>query len=433
MKRTKVLILVRLWLIIGALLWPFTARAQTASPHALLMSLEGPLTPAMLTYLERVVTQAENSNAPLIILQLNTPGGSIDLMEKMVGAIRNSTVPVAVYVAPRGAIAGSAGTLITLAGHIAAMAPETAIGAASPVGSEGEDLDETMEAKIKQATMALARTLAERRGPEAVKLAEETIDKARAVTANEAQAAGLIDFIASDLPDLVRQLDERSVLVQGETRTLLTSGLLVDEVPMTLIEQVLDLLTDPNVVFLLLSLGSLLILIELRTPGGWVAGLVGVACLLLAFYGIGTLPVNWFGLIFIVLAFGLFVAEIATPATFGALTLAGAVALIVGALVLFNSAAPQFYQVSVPLVVVTSIIMAGLSLGILYFALRSIRRPVITGAQVLIGQTGEMRTGDSAQVGSELWTVEPESGSLTVGDKVEVLDVKGLRLRVRKR
>jgi len=433
MRHGQVFTLVRLWLIIGALLWPFTARAQTTSPHALLMSLEGPLTPAMLTYLERVVAQAEDSNAPLIILQLNTPGGSIDLMEKIVSAIRNSAVPVAVYVAPRGAIAGSAGTLITLAGHVAVMAPETAIGAASPVSSEGEDLNETMEAKVKQATMALARTLAERRGPEAVRLAEETIDKARAVTANEAQAAGLIDFIANDLPDLVRQLDERTVWVQGETRTLLTSGLLVDEAPMTLIEQVLDLLADPNIVFILLSLGNLLIIIELRTPGGWVAGLVGVACLLLAFYGIGTLPVNWFGLILIVLAFGLFVAEIATPTTFGALTLAGAIALIIGALVLFNSAAPEFYQVSVPLVVVTSIIMAGLSLVVLVVALRSIRRPVITGSQVLIGQTGEMRTGDSAQVGSELWTVEPESGSLTVGDKVEVLEVKGLRLRVRKR
>lgn len=433
MKQTQVFTLVRLWLIIGALVWPFTARAQTTSPHALLMSLEGPLTPAMLTYLERVVAQAENSNAPLIVLQLNTPGGQISLMEKIVGVIRNSAVPVAVYVAPRGAVAGSAGTLITLAGHVAAMAPETTIGAASPVGGEGEDLGETLEAKLKQATMALARTLAERRGPEAVKLAEDTIDKARAVTASEAQAVGLIDIIANDLPDLVRQLDERPVLVNGTTRTLLTSGLLVDEVPMTFIEQMLDLLTDPNIVFLLLSLGNLLIIIELRTPGGWVAGLVGVACLLLAFYGIGTLPVNWFGLIFIVLAFGLFVAEIATPATFGALTLAGAVALIIGALVLFNSAAPEFYQVSVPLVVITSLVIAGLSLVVLIFALRSLRRPVITGSQILIGQTGEMRTGDSAQVGSELWTVEPESGALTVGDKVEVLEVKGLRLRVRKR
>lgn len=433
MKQTQVFTLVRLWLIMGALVWPFTARAQTTNPHALLMSLEGPLTPAMLTYLERVVAQAENSNAPLIVLQLNTPGGQISLMEKMVSVIRNSAVPVAVYVAPRGAVAGSAGTLITLAGHVAAMAPETTIGAASPVGGEGEDLGETLEAKLKQATMALARTLAERRGPEAVKLAEDTINKARAVTASEAQAVGLIDVIANDLPDLVRQLDERPVLVNGATRTLLTSGLLVDEVPMTFIEQMLDLLTDPNIVFLLLSLGNLLIIIELRTPGGWVTGLVGVACLLLAFYGIGTLPVNWFGLIFIVLALGLFVAEIATPATFGALTLAGAVALIIGALVLFNSAAPEFYQVSVPLVVITSLVMASLSLVVLIFALRSLRRPVITGSQILIGQTGEMRTGDSAQVGSELWTVEPESGSLTVGDKVEVLEVRGLRLRVRKR
>jgi membrane-bound serine protease (ClpP class) len=331
-------------------------------------------------------------------------------------------------------MAGSAGTLITLAGHVAAMAPETVIGAASPVGGQGEDLGETMEAKAKEATMALARSLAERRGPQAVQLAEDTIERATAVTAEEARRAGLIELVANDIPDLMRQLDERTVEVNGQARTLLTSGLIVDEVPLTAVETVLNLLVDPNLVSILFSLGMLMIIIEIRTPGGWVLGVLGGACLLLAFYGLGALPVNWFGVIFIVLAFVLLVAEIATPATFGALTVAGGISLVIGLLVLFNSPGSlPFFRVNVPLVVGLAVTLSGLSLAVLIYALRTMRRPVITGTQTLIGQAGVMRTTDSAQVAGELWTVEPDSGPLTIGDQIEVLAIKGLKLLVRKK
>lgn len=411
-----------------------SASAQGNGGRALLLTLNGPLTPVMADYLERGIQQAQDENAQLLILQLNTPGGQIDLMERMVAAIRNSPVPVVVYVAPRGAIAGSAGTLITLAGHAAAMAPETAIGAASPVGPEGEDLGETIEAKTKEAMRAQVRSLADRRGAEAIELAESTIEVARAVTAAEAKAANLIDIIAADVPDLLNQLHEFQVEVNGQPRTLLTRNLIVADVPMTWIESLLNLLTNPNLVYLLLSFGSLLIYIEITTPGGWVAGLLGAVCLLLAFYGLGVLPVNWFGLIFIVLAFALFIAEINTPATFGALTAAGAICLIVGGLVLFNSPGSlPFFRVNVPLVIGVSVVLAGLSLALMLYAVRTTRRPPLLGSQSLLGQVGEMRTSDSAQVGSELWTVEPESGALNAGDKVEVVGVKGLKLKVRKK
>ncbi len=408
--------------------------ASAQGDHALVLTFDGPLTPAMLMYLERGLAQAEQENAALVILKLNTPGGQIDLMEKMVSAIRNNDVPVVVYVAPRGAIAGSAGTLITLAGHVAAMAPETAIGAASPVGGEGEDLGQTMEAKTKEAMTALVRTLAERRSPEAIELAEATVLEAKAATATEALAVGLVDLIADDVPTLLQQLDGFSVVVNGQPRELLTRGLLLTEVSMSLIEQLLNVLTNPNVVFLLMSLGTLLIIIEVQTPGGWIAGFTGAVCLVFAFYGLGVLPVNWFGAIFIVLAVGLFVAEIFTPATFGALTATGAISLVVGALVLFNSpGSPEFFQVNVPLVIITALLFAGASLGLLTVGLRSTWRLPVHSPQSLVGQTGDVRSAESAQVGGELWSIEPESGSLAAGDKVEVIAVEGLRLRVRKK
>ena len=190
-------ILLFIWLLTGLFaLWsPQLTRAQGDRPFVLVLTADGPLTPAMLEYLERGIRSAKDRGAELLVLQLNTPGGSIELMQSMVEDIRASTVPVAVYITPRGAMAGSAGTVVTLAGHVAAMAPETAIGAASPVGPQGEDLGQTLEAKVKNILKATVRSLAERRGPRAVTLAESTIESAAAASAQEALDAGLVDFI----------------------------------------------------------------------------------------------------------------------------------------------------------------------------------------------------------------------------------------------
>lgn len=422
------------WLVVlSALLATGLASAQSAGGRALLLTLNGPLTPPMLSYLERGLAEAQAQNAPLVILKLNTPGGQIDLMERMVAAIRNSPTPVVVYVAPRGAIAGSAGTLITLAGHVSAMAPETAIGAASPVGGQGEDLGETIEAKAKEALKAQVRALAEKRGLDAIALAEATIQDAKAATAAEARAVNLIDLIANDVPDLMAQLDERTVEVNGQPRTLLTRNLSIVEFPMSPLEYVLNLLVNPNLVFILLALGTQAIIIEFWTPGGWVAGFVGAVCLTLGLYGLGLMPVNWVGIIFILIAAVLFLLDINAP-THGALTVAGAVSLAVGALVLFNSPGSlPFFQVSVPLVIGTALGLAGLTFAVMIIALRTIRRPVPTLAQTLVGQSGEMRSADSALVGSELWSVEPEDGALNAGDQIEVTAVKGLKLRVKRK
>jgi len=411
---------------------------QNGTPLVIVLDAEGPVAPAMQEYIQRGLEIAERRNADLIILQLDTPGGSIDTMNNMIQTIRDSRIPVVVYVTPRGAMAASAGTMITLAGHASAMAPETIIGAASPVGGQGEDLGETLRAKEIEALKATVRTLAERRSEEAIELAESAIEEARAASANEALEAGLVDFIASDIDDLLVQLDGFEVHLADETLTLETTNATTEAVEASFIEELLGLLTNPNIVFLLITIGVQSIFIEIGSPGGWVAGFIGVVCLALATYGLGILPVNWFGIIFLVTSFVLFILDIKAP-THGALTAAGIGTFIVGALVLFNSpGTPQFLQVSVPLVIVVGI-LTGAMFGVLVgFGIRALKAPIRAGRESLVGRTGtatsEFRPTGQVQVGSELWSAEAAEGSRKIrkGDRVEVVEVKGLRLKVRK-
>ena len=413
-------------------------QAQGQAPLALVLTAQGPISSAMAEYLERGLRYAEQRQAEVLVLQLNTPGGSVEIMNRIKQEILASRVPVVVYVAPRGAMAASAGTVITLAGHVAAMAPETVIGAASPVGGQGEDLGETLESKVKEVLKADVRGLAERRGPQVVELAESMIETAKAVSASEALNAGLVDFIAANLEDLLRQLDGFQVKMDDGDRTLNTSGVVVEIFNPSLIEQILGVLTNPNIVFLLMSIGLQAILIEISSPGGWVAGTIGVMCLALGTYGLGVLDVNWFGIVFLILAFILFIVDINATAH-GTLTAVAVGSLIVGALVLFNSpGTPSFQRVSVPLVVSTSVVTGGLFLLVLIFALRAQSAPVRMGHESLIGRKGKVygslaRTG-IVQVGSERWSAELAEGEtpLADGEPIEVAAVKGLRLVVRK-
>jgi membrane-bound serine protease (ClpP class) len=415
-----------------------TVFAQNSQPVVILMNANGAIAPVMEEYIQRGIQAAEQRKAEALIIQLNTPGGDILSLDNIIQDIRASTVPVVIYVAPNGAWAGSAGALVTMAGHVAAMAPEAAIGASSPVDSSGQDLNSTEKAKTSQIMKATIRPLVERRGAAATQLAQDMIDNAKAVTASEALQVHLIDFIAVSTPDLLKQLNGFSVSMPDGTHILNTSNAATETVDMSLIEQLLLVLTDSNIVFILLSLGVLALQIELSHPGAWAPGFVGVVCLALAIYGLGVLPVNWFGLIFIATAFVLFILDIKAP-THGALTTAGVASFIVGALVLFNSpGVPQFERVSVPLVVGVGIAIGLMFAAILTFALRAQRSPIQTGMESFIGKMGyaktEITNTGQVQVGSELWTAESSQGSGTIGkgDRIEVVDVKGLRLKVRK-
>jgi membrane-bound serine protease (ClpP class) len=412
--------------------------AQSNTNLILSINVDGPLTPALVGYIQRSLVAAEDRGAEMLVLQLNTPGGSIDLMNRIVQDIRASSIPVIVYVAPRGAIAGSAGTLITLAGHVAVMAPETAIGAASPVGGQGEDLGETIESKQKEILRASVRSLAASRGTKAISLAEDTIENAKAVSSEEALEAGLIDLVANDINDLLTKLDGRTVTTINGDIVLNTANYNLLPVEMSFIEQLLQLLTNPNVLFLLLTIGVQAIFIELSNPGGWVAGFIGAVSLILAVYGMGILPVNWFGILFILVAFVLFILEVKAP-THGALTTAGAASFIIGALVLFNSVgAFGFERLSIPLVIAVGLILAGAMFVVVSFGIRAMRRPVLTGMNALTGKTGyvvsPLNPQGSVQVAGELWgAIEENELYLSEDTPIEVTGKQGIKLIVRKR
>jgi membrane-bound serine protease (ClpP class) len=427
-------------LVVAAILFAAvsTVQAQAGHPLILVLQANGPITPPMAEYLGRGIQSAEQQNAEALIVQLDTPGGDLGSLDKIIQEIRASTVPVVIYVAPNGAMAGSAGALVTMAGHVAAMAPEAAIGASSPVSSGGQDLSTTEKAKASEIMKAQIRPLVERRGAAAAQLAQDMIDNAKAVSASEALQVHLIDMIASNTEDLIKQLDGFSVGMAAGPRILHTSGATTQPVEMNLLEQLLLILTDPNIVFVLLALGVLALQVELTHPGAWVPGFIGITCLALATYGLGVLPVNWFGLVFIITAFVLFLLDIKAP-THGALTAAGVASFIIGALVLFNSpGVPAFERVSVPLVVGVGITIGLMFAGILTYALRAQGLPLQTGTGVMLGKFGTARSdikpSGQVQVESELWTAEAAEGSASIrrGDKVEVVEVRGVHLKVRK-
>ena len=434
MKRIGLLLI-----LVASLLMAFQAvHAQAAQPLVLIMNASGPIEPAMQGYFHRGIQVAEQRNAEALIIQLDTPGGDLQSMVNIIQDIRASSVPVIIYVTPNGAMAGSAGALITMAAHASAMSPEAAIGASSPIDSNGQNLDSTLATKQKEIMKATIRPLVERRGAVATQLAQDMIDNAKAVSAKEAFDAKLIDFIATDTNDLLKQLDGFNVIMPNGTRPLHTANAQTEALDMSLIEQLLVILTDSNIVFILLSIGVLALQIELSHPGGWVAGFIGVVCLALALYGMGLLNVNWFGLVFLVTAFILFILDIKAT-THGALTVAGIGSFIVGALMLFNSpGVPQFQRVSVPLVVGVSIAIGLLFATVLTIALRAQRARIQTGVNIILGKTGLAKTEigltGQVQVGAELWSAEAADGSEKIGkgDHIEVVEVKGLRLKVRK-
>jgi membrane-bound serine protease (ClpP class) len=414
----------------------FPAGAQAETSEIVVLEAAGPVVPPFAGYIARGIAVADERNAEAVILMLDTPGGLVNVTTEIIQEIRASDVPVVVYVGPRGAQAASAGLLITLAGHAAAMAPDTAIGASSPIDSQGENLDSVAQQKAEQYLSAQARSLAERRGEAATTIASEAVTEARAVSASEALAANLVDFIADDLDDLLAQLEGFQVEVNGEVRTLAVQGAVRYPVPMSQLERALIILTDPNIVFLLLSIGVTAIIVEIRSPGGWVAGALGTASLGLALYGLGVLPVNWLGLVFVVMAFVLFLLEIKAP-VHGALTAAGVISLAVGAVVLFNQPAiAPFGQLSIPLIIGWSVLLGGLFVALVAFAIRAQLRQPTTGYEGLVGQIGRV-TQDLDPVGKvlvfgERWTARSEDGRLIpAGAEVVVVSAGRMRLVVR--
>ncbi|MGD2078381.1 MAG: nodulation protein NfeD [Chloroflexota bacterium] len=411
--------------------------------RVMVAEISGPVTPTMASYFQRSIEQAEANGAEALVIVLDTPGGAVDVTQEIVQTFRNAQVPIIVYVGPAGAQAASAGSLITLAGHAAGMAPETVIGAASPVDGSGADIEETLYQKLTEDLKATMRNLTGRRGDSAVELAEAMIDEAKAVTADEALQAGLIDAVASDLESLLAQLDGLVVEVDGQEVTLQTAGASQQSSNLNAIEQILHALSNPLLIGLLLTIGVQAILIEISNPGGWVAGFIGFLCLAMGLYGLGTLPANWLGLGLLIVAFILFILEVKTPAT-GLLAVAGVITFLAGILVLFNSpGSPQFSRISIAGAVGITAFASAFFLFVVAKALQAQTRKPLIGNEALVGKVGPVRkalvsgkeveaglTQGTVLINGELWRAIAEE-EIGRGEQVVVKSVDGFTLRVK--
>ena len=407
-----------LGMLITGMLGPVLARAQGPnSPHALVMTVDGIINSVKESFISRAIDQAGEDGAELLIIQLDTPGGLLSSTREIVELLLESPVPVAVYVSPKGARAGSAGTFITAAGNFAVMSPGTNIGAATPISATGEDLDDTLASKVENDAAALIRSIAQTRGRNEDKL----------------------DLIAEDLGDLLEQLDGLTADTALGLVVVETEGLEIRTLEKNILEHFLEFISDPNVSFILLTVGGLGIVVEMFNPGLIAPGVVGVICLLLAFLALGNLPVNWAGVVFIVLASVLIVLEVVV-AGFGILGVGAIVSLMVGGLILFT----QFGDSSptMPSIGVSRWLLSGTggvaALTLVYvvgLAYQSRKQGPPEKASALTGMrgrvTGELTPRGIVLVGNETWTAISEDDSLIqIGEPVEVRSVDGLILTV---
>lgn len=429
-----------LLLFLGALLVALPpVLGQESGPSIRQIEIDGTITPPMASYVDRAIKKAEGDGVDAIVLRIDTPGGLSSAMDDIVSDILESDVPVIAYVAPGNARAASAGVYITYASHVAAMAPNTNIGSASPVQGTGEDIDSTMERKVVNDAVSRIEYLAELRGRN-VEWAIAAVRDAENVTASRALELGVIDLTAPDLATLLNEVDGREVtLGSGETVTLRTAGGVVSTTGMNAIESFLQLISEPTIAYLLLSFGSLGIFLELSNPGTFIPGIIGVVCFILGFYALGTLPVNWTGVLLIALGFVLLFIELFVT-SFGILTVGGLAAFIVGSYMLIDDSVPGYDGVSRPVIWTSASLVLGSALLIGLLVVRTQRRKPTTGARSLVGLVGEVRSplapSGMVRIEGELWAATAEGlaegESIPRGAHVEITDVQGLRLTVRK-
>ncbi len=427
-------VLLLAFLMVGVLLCGI-ARAD-GSGDIYVLEVDGTIVPVVKDYIDRVLDDAEADGATAAVILLDTPGGLMDSTQEIVERILNARVPVIVYVSPSGARAASAGVFITMSAHVAAMAPGTTIGAAHPVSGSGEDLSDTMEKKVTEYSVAWVRSIAEQRGRNA-DWAETAVRESAALTDVSALEQNVIDLRADDLDSLLRQVDGMTVQVGDEQIVLDTTGYRLVEKKMSFFERFLHTISDPNIAYILLSVGSLGIILELFHPGSIFPGVVGVISLVMAFYSLSVLNADWAGIALVLLAFGLFVAEIFTP-TFGLLTAGGIAALVFGSLIVFSGDTGGFgMDIDWWVILVVLVFVLAVFGFLLQAVVRTQRRKQPTGADGMIGEVAAVKTPlmptGTVFIHGELWQATLDEGQADAGEEVIVTEVEGLKLHVIKK
>ena len=406
--------------------WPVVAPAAIVK----VATYEGVINPVTAEYFEAALEDAVASNAHLLVFQLDTPGGLDTSMRLIIKEINASPIPVAVFVAPNGGRAASAGVFITMAAHVAAMSHGTNIGAAHPVAMGGGEMDKVMKEKVENDAVAYIKSIAEARGRNA-EWAENAVRKSVSVTEQEALDLGVIDLVAEDLNALLTAIDGREVESATGKIVLRTKDAQVHDIPMSWRFEFLKVLSDPNIAYILMTIGTIGIIAELYSPGMILPGVVGAVSLILAFYSFQTLPINYAGLLLMLLGVVLLILEM-QMFSYGLLSIGGIAAMILGSVMLMNSGA-EYQQVSLSVILPVVLVVAGFIMLVAGAAVKSLRRRPVTGAEALVGMTARAETDLNLDgrvwLNGEIWNATSDV-PIEAGQQADVTAVKGLRLLV---
>jgi len=431
MKTLKIVIGLLFLLFSPLLVLKIPAKEESPGIEIMILKVDGVINPARAEFIVKAIKKANEKKFSLIVMELDTPGGLDTSMRTIIKEMIGSAIPVVVYVSPSGARAASAGAFITIASHVAAMAPGTNIGAAHPV-AVGEKMDKEMAKKVTNDAAAYIRSLAEARGRN-VRWAEDAVRKSVSATEKEALELKVIDLIAKDLDELLRKIDGRKVKTAFGELTIRTAQARLIREEMGFRQRVLDLISDPNVAYILMLLGIYGLFFELTNPGSIFPGVLGGICLILAFYAFQTLPVNYAGILLIILAIILFILEVKIV-SHGILTLGGIISMIIGSIMLFESPAP-FFRLSL-YVILPAVIVTALFFVITFtLAFKAWKRKPVTGAEGIVGLEGiarsDIKDDGMVYVRGEIWSAFSDE-PIKSGERVRVEAVSGLRLKVKK-
>jgi membrane-bound serine protease (ClpP class) len=417
--------------LLAASLFSFQSMCRTVH----VITVDATINPATADFIHQSIEQANEAGAECLLVRLNTPGGLLKSTRVIVSDLLTAKLPVIVYVAPAGAQSASAGSFITLAAHIAAMAPGTNIGAAHPVGMQGGEKDSIMNEKATNDAAAFIRTISEKRHRN-VRWAEDAVRKSISITESEALKDSVIDLIAASIRELLEKVDGRSVDINGSSVILRTKDAEIIDIQMDWKFKILDILSDPNIAYIFFMLGVYGLLFELYNPGAIAPGVIGVISLILAFYSLHTLPINYAGLALIVVGIVLFLLEIKIT-SYGLLTIGGVVSLLLGSIMLIRSeSALEFVHLSWGIIIPTVLCTAAFFLFAIGMGIRAQRKKPTTGVEGIVGEVGEAITGlhpeGQVRIHGEIWKAASSEGMLPAGTKVKVERVENLQLTVRR-